>query len=298
MYHCEEHAHVVKGRLSSLIWSGAGLSVVGVIVLFLDLLPGLVLLLVGAALAGIAYRADKARDEAARAARSPLPLVPQLDTVSVVETLHGEVRLGDDGYASKAGRVDGQIDLTATLAKAGRDRLALYRDKYRLPDDEPVEFSAGFAVIEGEAGLIFPPAEEMVPVDGTCISFHGYPPGHPLFSSVPGRPEGEWKFSLRYDLMPGRAPESIPLWIVPSLVPASDQRTLEIDLHWELLGEEGREFGLERFDLIELKVPPEWGNVESTSPGDALTSRPAPGSHAPSSGRSSRPGVTRTTRTA
>ena len=277
VYHCEEHAHVVKGRLSSLIWSGAGLSVVGVIVLFLDLLPGLVLLLVGAALAGIAYRADKAKDEAARAARSPFPLVPQLDTVSVVETLHGEVRLGDDGYASKAGRVDGQIDLTATLAKAGRDRLALYRDKYRLPDDEPVEFSAGFAVIEGEAGLIFPPAEEMVPVDGTCISFHGYPPGHPLFSSVPGRPEGEWKFSLRYDLMPGRAPESIPLWIVPSLVPASDQRTLEIDLHWELLGEEGREFGLERFDLIELKVPPEWGNVESTSPGDALTSRPAPG---------------------
>ena len=278
VYHCDEHDHVVKGRMTGLIWSAAGVAVVGVIVLFLELLPGLVLLLAGVALAGVAYRGDRIRNEAARAVRPPLPLVPQLDTVSVVETLRGQVRLGDEGYTSTAGRVNGQIDLGMTLAKAGRDRLAIYQNKYRLPDGEPVEFSAGFAVIEGEAGLTFVPAAgDVILPDCATMRFRGNPVGHPLFSSVPGRPEGEWKFGLRYDVMSARAPESIPLWIVPSLVPASDQRTLEIDLHWELLGEEGREFGLERFDLIELKVPPDWGNVESTSPSDALTSRPAPG---------------------
>ncbi len=278
VYHCDEHAHVVKGRLTSLIWVGAGLAVVGVIVAFLSLVPGLVLLLAAGATAGLAYRADKIREEAARASRPPLPLIPQLDSVSVVETLRGEVRLGDDGYTSTAGLVSGQIDLGMTLAKAGRDRLARYRDKYRLADGEPVEFSAGFGVIQGEVGLTFPAGhEEIILPGGTCLSFRGNPDGHPLFGSVPGRPEGEWRFGLRYDLMAARAPESIPLWIVPSMVPASDQRTLEIDLHWELLGEQGREFGLERFDLIELRVPPEWGDVESTSPGDALTSRPRHG---------------------
>ena len=277
VYHCDEHAHVVKGELPGLIWSGLGLGAVGVILLFFALIPGVVLLLAGVGTAGIAFHMNKSRAEAARASQPPLPLIPQLDTVSVVERLHGEVGLGDDGSTSTADQVKGEIELGMTLAKAGRDRLALYRSKCRRPDDEPVEFSAGFAVIQGEAGLTFTSErEDLFMANDMCLSFRGNPVGHPLFGAVAGRPEGEWKFGLNYELMAARTPESIPLWIVPSLVPASDQRTLEIDLHWELLGEEGREFDLERFDLIELNVPPEWGNVESTSPGDALTSRPRP----------------------
>ena len=288
VYHCREHAHVVKARLTRVIWLGVGLAAVGVIVLLFALVPGRVLLLAGGGMAGIAFRADRRRAEAARRSRPLLPLVPQLDTVSVVETLHGEIRLGEDGYTSTAGRVNGQIDLGMTLAKAGRDRLPRYLDKYRPPTAEPVEFSAGFAVVQGEAGLTFTPLTftplALTPERGNAVldggmrlSFRGNPDGHPLFGAIPGRPEGEWRFGLGYDLMAARVPRGIPLWIVPSLVPASDQRTLEIDLHWELLGPEGHEFDLERFDLIELKVPPEWGNVESTLPGDALTSRPSPG---------------------
>ncbi len=290
VYHCEDHVHVV--RRARIIYLRAGAAVAPVALILLIVLPVAVWLpLAGVAIGAGAVAAERVRRKwahAARASRPPLPLIPQLDAVSVVETLHGEVHLGDDGYTSTAGQVTGRMDLGMTLAKNGRDRLRRYRVKYRA-DGQPVRFSAGYALIEGEVGLAFSAKNrELIRPGGTSLAFAGNPDGHPLFGAVDGRPEGEWRFGFSYDLLEARAPESIPLWIVPSLVPASDQRTLEIDLHWELLGEEGRESRLERFDLIELRVPPEWGNVESVLPGDALTSRPRRGEPGPSSGSSSR----------
>lgn len=280
VYHCKDHVHVVRRARIIYLWAAAAVAPVVLIVLIV--LPFVLSLpLAGVVTGAGAVTADRVRRnwaEAARASRPPLPLIPQLDAVSIVETLHGEVHLGDDGYTSTAGKVNGRMDFGMTLAKAGRDRLRLYRDKYRQASGQPVRFSAGYAVIEGEVGLSFSAENaELIRPGGTCLAFAGNPDGHPLFGAVDGRPEGEWRFGLSYDLMEARAPESIPLWIVPSLVPASDQRTLEIDLHWELLGEEGKESNLERFDLIELRVPPEWGNVEGVSPGDALTSPPRQG---------------------
>jgi hypothetical protein len=234
VYHCEEHAHVVRGGLIGLIQR--------------LLAP-------------------------ASASRPPLPLVPHVNTVDILERLSGNVRLENGKYTSTVEAVAGQLKVNMS-ANDGRVRLQLYRKKYRLPESHPVKFAAGFVMLDGEAGLEFLPGQQAVLTDRTGVSLGGdSADGHDLFPADPARTQGEWTLGVGYELQDDRAPKDIPLWIVPSLVPASDRRTLEIDLHWNRLGAEGRQLDIQLFDRIELEVPSDWGNVEGVSPGRVETSR-------------------------
>jgi hypothetical protein len=280
VYHCEDDAHVVKSELLAWRNGGTAAAVLGLALLAFVLVPGVVLALAGAGTAVCAVVIGRRRAEDARRARPPLPLVPALDAVTVVERLHGRVSVTHDGYQPAPPLVEGEIGVDMTLGRGSQDRLARYRDKFRLSHGDRAEFCAGFAVIRGEAGLTFRPGQEHTDAllrDGATFMFHGDAAGHPLFGAVPGRPAGEWNVRLGYDLLPARRPAEIPLWVVPSLIPASGRRTLEIDLLWNLLGPQEKRFGLERFDLIELNIPAEWGNVERVWPDDATITSPQSG---------------------
>jgi hypothetical protein len=273
VYHCEEHAHTVAGPLTGLIVFGVALAVLGVVVLFFAVLPGLVLLLLGAGTAGIAFAVDRRRAQEACANPPPLPLVPLVNTVEVVEWLSGNVRLENGDYTSEAEAVAGEIKIDMS-AGDGRKRLELYRKKYNLPEDRPVKFTAGYAILSGEAGLEFLEGQQAVLENGLGASLGGdSADGHGLFPAAPGRTQGDWTLRVDYRLQKDRVTKDIPLWIVPSLVPASDRRTLEIDLHWNRLGSARRRLDLQLFDRIDLEVPASWGNVESISPGRVETSK-------------------------
>ena len=199
----------------------------------------------------------------------PLPVFPHVNTVEIVERLSGQVNFSNGRYRSTVdGPVSGEITVDMS-ANSGQEWLTRYRKKYQLHGDEPIAFTAGYAFVQGAAGLRFAPGQEMVLEDGTGVAFRGgSASGHPLFDDVPGHPPGEWISSTAYRVQAGNAPEDIPLWIVPSVVPSSDRKTLEIDLHWNDLGPEGKELNLARFDLIELEVPTAWGSVQP-APGGA-----------------------------
>jgi hypothetical protein len=267
VYHCEDHAHVVR-RTSTLITSGVVIAVLGVIVLLFSFPPGLVLLLAGAGLVAGAVVQRNRQAVTDPASRPALPLFPHVDSVEVVERLNGKVSLSGGTYTSTAEEhVQGEITIEMS-ANDGQAWLPLYRKKYRLPQHDPIRFAAGFAMIKGKAGLSFADEQNVVLDNGTGLSFSGdSAEGHPLFETVPGQPPGDWKPVVRYDVQKARAPREIPLWIVPSVVPSSDRRTLEIDLHWNNLGIEGDELHLTGFELIELDVPKDWGAVEGFVPG-------------------------------
>jgi hypothetical protein len=266
VYHCEDHAHVVRG-ISVLITSGVVVAVLGVIGVVISLLPGLVLLLAGAGLIGWAFARRSRQRAADPASRPALPLFPHVDSVDVIERLNGKVSLSGGAYASTAQEhIQGEITIAMSV-NDGQDLLRQYRRKYRLQQQEPVRFAAGFAMIRGKAGVCFAGEQSMVLKDGVGLSFSGNSAaGHPLFETVPGQPPGDWKPVARYEVQQSRAPREIPLWIVPSVVPSSDRRTLEIDLHWNELGIEGRKLNLTGFELIELDVPKGWGAVEGYVP--------------------------------
>jgi hypothetical protein len=265
VYHCEDHAHVVR-NMQTLIAAGAGVAVLGVIVALFSVLPGLVLLLAGGGLAAwglVQHRREADLDPASR----PLPLFPHVDSVEVIERLTGTVRLAGGRYTSDADQhVQGEIKIEMS-ANDGQHWLRQYRKKYGQHGHDPVSFAAGFAMIAGQAGLSFADNQDIVLGSGTGLSFSGgSAASHPLFETVTGRPPGDWKPVVRYEVHEHRAPREIPLWIVPSVVPSSDRRTLEIDLHWNKLGIGEQKLNLTGWELIELELPKEWGTVEGYKP--------------------------------
>jgi hypothetical protein len=200
----------------------------------------------------------------------PLPLFPHVNTVDVVERLAGEIRFDGESYTGTPQLpVMGEIAVEMSVGDAA-GWLDLYRSKYakqyRLAADDPVTFVAGFAMIRGKAGLRFTAGQEVVLADGMGLTFSGTSAGHPVFQHSPGRPPGEWLISAGYEVRPERAPKEIPLWIVPSITPSEDRRTLEVDLHWNQLDADGRKLSLTQFELIELVVPASWGVVQGVEP--------------------------------
>jgi hypothetical protein len=224
-------------------------------------------------------------NEAKKASRDPasqprLPLFPQVNSIDVVERLAGEVSFDGQRYTSSIlSPATGEIVIDMSLNDADKS-LRLYKDEYRkpkfrLPEDLPIGLAAGFAMINGKAGLAFYQGQDLVLGDGLGLSFSAPSVvGHPLLEHVPGRPPGEWRISAGYRVAPDRSPEEIPLWIVPSITPSSDRRTLEIDLHWNQLDADGRKLNLTRFDLIEIVIPASWGTVENVNLMDDGSSRP------------------------
>jgi hypothetical protein len=244
VHHCEDDYHVVR-------WLDAGI--------------------------GVANRVLRGRQVPADDP-PPLPVFPDVNSVSVVERLTGEVRLTDAGYVSPPQPVEGEIVIGMTQAQARwRETMSRYRKRYQLSGNHPVKFAAGFAMLRGKAGLTFDAGQDAILPDGLGLAFYGDVDGHDLFDAKRGRPEGEWKLSARYKLMSDYAPQSIPLWIVPSLGATSDKRVLMIDLHWNMPEVDGSRAELNRFELIEFLVPHQWGNLQRWSPDGAASSAPAPG---------------------
>lgn len=242
VYHCDEHNHKV-----------------GLLTLLLERLSG-------------------GRASADQVSLPRLPVFPHVNTVKIVERLSGQVSFAKGVYRST---VDGPVAGTITFdmsANGGQDWLSRYQKKYgkkyQLQGHEAVPFTAGYAMIKGTAGLRFAAGQEVVLGNGTGIAFASESAaGHPLFSDVPGHPPGEWNLSAKYEVQAANAPEDIPLWIVPSVVPSSDRKTLEIDLHWNELGPETRKLNLVRFELVELEVPAAWGAVQPAPGGATIDSR-------------------------
>jgi hypothetical protein len=270
VYHCEDHAHMVRGPLMGII--GIGIAVLGIIVLLFSPVPGLVLLLVGAGMAGFTFIWPRLRAPDA-GATLPLPVIPDVNAVDIIERLVGTIRLEDGEYTSEVKSVTGEVAVNISV-NDGRKKLELYRKRHRAAaQNNSAGFTAGFAMLEGQLGLEFLPGQQAVLVDRAGMSLSGESTeGHDLFPAEPGRTQGEWTVRAPYKLQRDRVPSVMPLWIVPSLVPASDMRALEIDLHWNPIGSKHQGLDLQLFDLIELQVPSRWGSVESFQPDRVETS--------------------------
>ncbi|GAA4475211.1 hypothetical protein [Phytohabitans houttuyneae] len=258
VYHCKEHDHLVRGLPLRWILIGAGIGALGFLLLFASAVVGVLFLLAGAATAGIPLLMH--RMSAANLTRPPLPLVPQVHNVGAVERLAGYVRIENEAYKWVVAALDGRLTV-AMSANDGPGRLRAYREKFGLDGSEQVPFAGGFLMLEGEAGLRFKGGQEPVlSLGGDSVHGHGFFPN--------GAETGQrgYTITLDYDLQDGRGPDGIPLWIVPSLVPASGRRTLDIDLHWTHPGPDEQPLSLSMFDLVELRVPAGWGNVEGSAP--------------------------------
>jgi hypothetical protein len=148
------------------------------------------------------------------------------------------------------------------LGKGDRLRLAGYRAKYRLAETEPVAFTAGFLLLRGAVGLEFDDRRIPVPV----IALQGMVDDFPFLTAAGGR-NRRYPIDLACHPRAGSEVRSVPLWLTPSLVAESDQRTLELDVQWDDFGHEDEPLEIDHITEFRLVVPVAWGTVRAIRPG-------------------------------
>ncbi len=157
------------------------------------------------------------------AATAPdLPLFPHVRAARVIEYLKGTVDLTESGYQSTAGDVRGTVVFSMTHSD-WQEPMKQYGKKYRIADGAPVSFNAGFAMLRaGRADLRCRPAAGPRRGDRPVVA------GGRIRDTTSSRPHrGVMRASgtrrSPTSCKTDRKPTTIPLWIVPSLVPGSDR---------------------------------------------------------------------------
>ncbi|MFD2416617.1 hypothetical protein [Amycolatopsis pigmentata] len=260
-WHCTEHDHTVDGGLRWLMISGAAAAVLGIIFLVgTAYWVGGSLAGAGGAGATLGYVISHRRRSRATHARPPFPLVPTIESISLTESVHADIRFDEvAGYQVKKLPATGRLTVDMLLRQADRDRLDRYREKYRLAAEEPVPVSIGFVMLRGPVGLEFDNRHATVPVFALPSRVSDLP-----FLASGGARDRRYQIDLTHHLRPGLEIDSIPLWLTPALVAESDRRTLELDVGWDKdFGYEDRALEIDRVNEIRLIAPVGWGAVRA-----------------------------------
>lgn len=268
--HCPEHRHVVPRQLAWLILGGAAaLAVVGGFLVvtgsFLVVTGGpwrgslvLALSLVVALIGLIVHRQ---REDAAQRDRPVLPLLPRFDPVEVVETLPARVTLDARGnYEVEAEAATGRMTIVATFGSRDRNRVRLYRERYRLDRNRRLPFHLGFAVLRGPAAF----TSALGAHDAAVTPLDGHVQNYPLLHGDTGAVSAQWRKEHTYEVWQQPVARALPITLTPSLVHASGRRVLDLDLQWPVDGTKraGRRLAIDRVERLQLSVPLAWGAVQ------------------------------------
>ena len=257
-YHCKKCGHAVTRPQLVLGGLGAIAVVAGLIVLLLSLAAGLAVVLAGVLLTGSACLAARRRAARGRAA-VPLLLHPKINDLRLTETLGVDISLAPEGsYQTSLRPVEGTISMDLVFGQPDRDRLDRYLGKRALGRD--TRFSAGCLLLQGQVDLEPQPdlPDRVYPLTGTTGAY-------PVFRAEDPHASSSWRMERSYRLHREPRIRQGPVWVTPSLVPESDRRALELDIQWVDLGPRDKRLSLDVIELIRIKYPVTWGNVELAS---------------------------------
>lgn len=199
-----------------------------------------------------------------RGRRPFLPILWRPTRGRVVETLRGHVAF--DPHARLQTQIvscTGELTLAGELDTAERERVNAYRRRFRIAENDNLDFRAGFALLKGR----FSGALSGQPVNaerhGHVLRLEGRVHEQAFLRGDNTRTASQWNVSASYSVP---APSTLSVRLIPHLVEARNERTLELELQWDDLD------GLTDVEITELRVqiPTLWGAVVQASDG-ALT---------------------------
>jgi len=225
---------------------------------------GLVVLVGGAAIAGVCtYILLRRRSDHARA-HLPVPLHPKVSNVSLTERLAVRIALQPDGqYTVEADPVDGEVTATLTVGRHDRDRVVRHVRKRRLGAEDEVQYAAGSLVLRGQACVVGLESGAVLPIGGSARSV-------PALGALDAPASSNLPFTRTYRLSPEPDHDNAPLWITPSIVPDNDRYVLELAIQWPDFGRDRDD--LFKIDLLRIDCPVRWGSVKGVSRGMASVS--------------------------
>ena len=257
-YHCQECGHAFAGYQLALGVGGLGVMTAGLITVLLNPVAGLTMVVAGALLVGCAYVTARRR-VARRRAGLPLALQPKISEVRLTERLGVDITLSPQGrYRTSPRPVEGDISVALVFGHSDRDRLNRYARK-RAPDPD-IRFCAGCLVLHGPVDIAPQPD-----LPGHVRRLEGTTGAYPVFRDEDPHASSLFPLALTYRLRREPVIKEGPVWVTPSLVPESDRRALELDIQWVDLGPRDKRLSLDVIELIQLRYPVSWGNVERAS---------------------------------
>jgi hypothetical protein len=257
-YHCQECGHAVAGYQLALGAGGLGVMTAGLITVLVNLVAGLALVVSGLLLAGSAYLTARSRTARLRAGL-PLALQPKINDVRLTERLGVDITLAPQGrYTTSLRPVEGDISVALVFGRPDRDRLDRYARKRAAGRD--TRFCAGCLVLHGPVDVASQPD-----LPGPVRRLEGTTAAYPVFRAEDPHASSPFPLALTYRLAREPVIKEGPVWVTPSLVPESDRRALELDIQWVDLGPRDKRLSLDVIELIQLRYPVSWGNVERAS---------------------------------
>jgi hypothetical protein len=257
-FHCHECRHAAAGYQLALGASGLGVMTAGLILILLDSAAGLAIAMAGVLLAGWAYVTARRR-AARRRAGLPLALQPKINDVRLTERLGVDITLAPEGrYRTRLRPVEGDISVVLAFGPPDRERLDRYAGKRASSRD--TRFCAGCLVLHGPVDIAPQPD-----LPGPIRQLEGTTAAYPVFRAEDPHASSPFPLALKYRLAQEPVLKGGPVWVTPSLVPESDRRALELDIQWVELGPRDKRLSLDVIELIQLRYPESWGNVEKAS---------------------------------
>jgi hypothetical protein len=257
-YHCQECVHGATGRQLMQGVAGVAVAMAGLIAAFLNLAAGLALVAGGVLLTSWAYLTARRR-AARRRANLPLALHPKINYLRLVERLGVSITLGPEGkYKTTRRPVEGTVSMDLAFGRPDRDRLDRYAGKHASRRD--TRFCAGCLLLQGQVDI-----GEQSDLPGPVLPLEGTTAAYPVFRAEDPHASSPWRPVLSYRLAREPTIRQGPVWVTPSLVPESDRRAVELDIQWVDLGPRDKRISLDVIELIQLKYPVKWGNVEQAS---------------------------------
>ena len=257
-YHCQECGRAVAGYQLVLGVGGLGLMVAGLIIVLLNPVAGLALAVTGVLLAAWAYLTAR-RHTARRRADLPLALQPKINEVRLTERLGVDITLAAQGrYTTSLRPVEGDIAVDLIFGRPDRDRLDRYARKRATSRN--TRFCAGCLVLHGPVDIVPQPD-----LPGPIRRLEGTTGAYPVFRAEDPHASSPFPLALTYRLAREPVIREGPVWVTPSIVPESDQRALELDIQWVDLGPRDNRLSLDVIELIQLRYPERWGNVEKAN---------------------------------
>ena len=256
-YHCQECGHAFARYQLVLGAGGLGLMVAGLTIVLLNPAAGLALAVAGVLLAAWAYLTAR-RQTARRRADLPLALQPKINKVRLTERLGVDIALAPQGRYTTSrvpSRATSRWNSSSAVPTAtGSTATRASTRRAGTPDSALAAWccTARSTSRRNQTFRVHP-------------SLEGTTGAYPVFRAEDPHASSPFPLALTYRLAREPVIREGPVWVTPSIVPESDQRALELDIQWVDLGPRDNRLSLDVIELIQLRYPERWGNVEKAS---------------------------------